>query len=96
MTIVPLPTTEPADATPAPTSDPGLPATGRRRRSWRPRMVRRRWLGLLAGGYLALLTTACVGASLWAPADPEFQDLAHPLAGPSWSRRGSPAAGAGS
>jgi oligopeptide/dipeptide ABC transporter ATP-binding protein len=83
MTIVPLPTTEPADATPTPTSDPGLPATGRRPRSWRQRTWRRRWLGLLAGGYLVLLTIACVGASLWAPADPEFQDLSHPLAGPS-------------
>ena len=83
MTIVPLPTTEPADATPAVAADPGPPATGRRPRSWRPRTLRRRWLGLLAGGYLVLLTVACVGASLWAPADPELQDLAHPLAGPS-------------
>jgi len=83
MTIVPLPTTEPADVAPAPTSDPGLPATGRRPRSWRLRTWRRRWPGLLAAGYLVLLTIACVGASLWAPADPEFQDLAHPLAGPS-------------
>ena len=83
MTIVPLPTTEPADATPAVAADPGPPATGRRPRSWRPRTLRRRWLGLLAGGYLVLLTVACVGASWWAPADPEFQDLSHPLAGPS-------------
>ena len=83
MTIVPLPTTEPADATPAAAADPRLPATGRRRRTWRPRTWRRRWLGLLAGAYLLVLTVACVGASWWAPADPEFQDLAHPLAGPS-------------
>jgi oligopeptide/dipeptide ABC transporter ATP-binding protein len=83
MTIVPPPTTEPADVTPAVAADPGPPATGRRRRSWRPRPWRRRWLGLLAGGYLVALTVACVGASWWAPADPGFQDLAHPLAGPS-------------
>ena len=83
MTIVPLPTTEPADATPAVAADPEPPVTGRRGRSWRPRTLRRRWLGLLAGGYLVLLTVACVGASWWAPADPEFQDLSHPLAGPS-------------
>ena len=83
MTIVPLPTTEPTDASPAVAADPGHPVADRRRRSWRPRTLRRRWLGLLAGGYLVLLTVACVGASWWAPADPEFQDLSHPLAGPS-------------
>jgi peptide/nickel transport system permease protein len=38
---------------------------------------------VIAAAYLVLLTIACVGASWWAPADPEFQDLAHPLAGPS-------------
>ncbi len=88
MTIVPPPTAQPAVAVPAvavpaTATAPGPPATDRRRRTWRPRTWRRRWLGLLAGAYLVLLTVACVGASWWAPADPEFQDLSHPLAGPS-------------
>jgi peptide/nickel transport system permease protein len=83
MTIVPPPTAEPADAVPAVATTPGPPATDRRRRTWRPRTWRRRWLGLLAGTSLVLLTVACAGASWWAPADPEFQDLSHPLAGPS-------------
>jgi peptide/nickel transport system permease protein len=82
MTIVPVPTAEPADAVPPVAAEAGPPATDRRR-AGRPRTWRRRWLGLLAAAYLVLLTVACVGASWWAPADPEFQDLAHPLAGPS-------------
>jgi peptide/nickel transport system permease protein len=87
VTIVPLPTTEPAGgvpAVPAVAAVPEPPVTDRRqRRSWRLRSWRRRWPGLIAAAYLVLLTVACVGASWWAPADPEFQNLSHPLAGPS-------------
>ncbi len=47
----------------------------------------RRWyrrpVGLAAAAYLVLLTIGCLGAAWWAPRDPEAQDLAHPLAGPS-------------
>jgi oligopeptide/dipeptide ABC transporter ATP-binding protein len=49
----------------------------------RSRAWRKRPLGTVAAAYLVLLVVACAGASWWAPADPEFQDLAHPLAGPS-------------
>jgi peptide/nickel transport system permease protein len=67
----------PTPPVPAPAPAP-LVARSRRARSWRQRP-----LGLVAAAYLVLLTVACAGASWWAPADPEFQDLAHPLAGPS-------------
>ncbi|HEY6744445.1 MAG TPA: dipeptide/oligopeptide/nickel ABC transporter permease/ATP-binding protein [Mycobacteriales bacterium] len=76
MTILPAEAVAEPIVTPAPLAAPDpAPSPGR---AWR-----RRPLGTVAGAYLVLLTVACAGASWWAPADPEFQDLAHPLAGPS-------------
>ncbi len=43
----------------------------------------RRPVGVLAAGYLALIVLASIGASWWAPTDPESQDLLHVKAGPS-------------
>jgi hypothetical protein len=57
MTIVPVPTAEPADAVPPVAAETGPLATDRRR-AGRPRTWRRRWLGLLAAAYLVLLTVA--------------------------------------
>jgi peptide/nickel transport system permease protein len=77
MSIVSVPT-PPAVEQAAP--PPATPAV-RRRGGWRA--WRRRPLGVAAAAYLVLLTVACVGASWWAPVDPEQQDLARALTGPS-------------
>jgi peptide/nickel transport system permease protein len=59
----------------------GPAAPGRPRRRWG--RYARRPIGLVAAAYLAGLIVATVGAPLWTRTDPEFQDLAQSLAGPS-------------
>ena len=77
MSIVSVPTPPAVEEIAPP---PPAPAP-RRRGEWRA--WRRRPLGVAAAAYLVLLTVACVGASWLAPADPEQQDLARALTGPS-------------
>jgi peptide/nickel transport system permease protein len=71
----------PLRSTPQGAADSPAAETVRPRRAWRALL--RRPVGMVAAGYLALIVVASVGASWWAPADPEAQDLAHVKAGPS-------------